>query len=221
MPIKGCLEAHDTPVTAMVWCLKGYEFTLHLMPITISHPSLLLALGFFSFPSSANHQWRTRKASSVSALLLQREVLCHTMHKLHHWCHPDLHLHWGSPSNVSLHHRCSAVFEQGSASGVTLVSGPSLLVVDTSRVEEFARKIFGGLNRDILGPPGDGKIIIIDHSDDDDEAQEEGTAGVDPTVVPASAADAPAGTRVDNSDHQGSEKEADGGDDSGRSTGAP
>jgi hypothetical protein len=45
--------------------------------------------------------------------------------------------------------------------------------------------------------------------------------GVDPTVVLASAADAPAGTRVDNSDDQGSEQEADGGDDSGHSAGAP
>jgi hypothetical protein len=83
------------------------------------------------------------------------------------------------------------------------VSGPSSLVVDTSRDEEFARKLFGDLNRDILGLPGDGKIIIIDDSDDD--AQEEGTAGIDPTVIPASAVDAPAGARVANSDDQGSE----------------
>jgi hypothetical protein len=50
------------------------------------------------------------------------------------------------------------------------VSGPSSLVVDTSRDEEFPRNLFSDLNRDILGPPGDGKIIIIDDSDDNDEA---------------------------------------------------
>jgi hypothetical protein len=60
------------------------------------------------------------------------------------------------------------------------VSGPSSLVVDTSRDEEFTRKLFGDLNCDILGPPGDGKIIIIDDSDDDDEVQEEGTTDIDP-----------------------------------------
>jgi hypothetical protein len=38
------------------------------MPIIISHPSLLLALGFFPFLSSANHRWRIREASSVNAL---------------------------------------------------------------------------------------------------------------------------------------------------------
>jgi hypothetical protein len=59
------------------------------------------------------------------------------------------------------------VFEQGSASGTTPVSDSSSLVVDTSRDEEFARNLFGDLNHDILGPPGDGKIIIIDDSDEE------------------------------------------------------
>jgi hypothetical protein len=127
----------------------------------------------------------------------------------------------GPLSEVLSRCHCSLVFEQGSASGMTPVSGPSSLVVDTSRDEEFARKLFGDCNRDILGPPGDNKIIIIDDSDDDDEAQEEGTAGVDPTTVPASAADAPAGTRVDNSDDPGSDQEADGGDNSRRSVSEP
>jgi hypothetical protein len=127
----------------------------------------------------------------------------------------------GSPSEVSSHCRYSPVFEQGSASGTTPVSGPSSLVVDTSHDEEFTRKLFGNLNRDILGPPDDGKIIIIDDSDDDDEAQEEGTAGIKPTTILASAADAPAGARVANSDDQGSDQEADGDDNSGRSTGEP
>jgi hypothetical protein len=80
------------------------------------------------------------------------------------------------------------------------VSGISSLVVDTSRDEEFTRKLFGELNRDILRPHGDGKIIIIDDSDDDDAAQEEGTTDIDPTTIPASAADAPAWTSITNSD---------------------
>jgi hypothetical protein len=101
---------------------------------------------------------------------------------------------------------------------MTPVSDPFSLVVDPSRDEEFTRKLFGDLNHDILRPPGDGKIIIID---DSDEAKEDGTAGVEPTSVPAPAADAPAGTRVDNSDDQRSDQEADGGDNSERSAGEP
>jgi hypothetical protein len=56
----------------------------------------------------------------------------------------------GSLSEVSSRYRYSPVFEQGSASGTTPVSGPSSLVVDTSHDEEFTRKLFGNLNRDIL-----------------------------------------------------------------------
>jgi hypothetical protein len=101
------------------------------------------------------------------------------------------------------------------------VSGPSSLVVDTSHDEKFTRKLFGDLNDDILEPPGDGKIIIINDSDIDDKAQEEGTTDIDPTTVPASVADAHTGTNVTNSDAQGSEQEVDGGSDSERSTGTP
>jgi hypothetical protein len=101
------------------------------------------------------------------------------------------------------------------------VSSVSSLVVDTSLDEEFTRKLFGELNHNILGPSGDGKIIIIDDSDDDDVAQEEGTTDIDTTAVPASAADAPAGTSVTNSDAQRSEQEVDGGSDSEHSAGAP
>jgi hypothetical protein len=104
---------------------------------------------------------------------------------------------------------------------VTLVNDPSSLVVDTSCDEEFARKLFGDLNRDILGPPGDGKIIMIDDSDNDDEAQEKGTAGAKPMAVPSSTANAPVATRVDKSDDQGSVQEADLGDNSGCSAGEP
>jgi hypothetical protein len=127
----------------------------------------------------------------------------------------------GSPSDVSSCCHCSSVFEQGGASRATPVSGPSSLVVDTSRDEEFARKLFGDLNRDILGPPGDGKIIIIDDFDDDDEAQEEGMTDINPTTVLASAVDAPVGSSVTNSDDQGFEQEVDGGSDNGHSAGAP
>jgi hypothetical protein len=123
-----------------------------------------------------------------------------------------------SPLEVLSRRRCSPVFEQCSASGTTPVSGPSSLVVDTSRDEELARKLFNDLNRDILGPPDDGKIIIIDDSDDD-ETQEEGTIGIEPTTVPASDADAPAGTGVNNSDDLGFDQEVDDGDNSGCSVG--
>jgi hypothetical protein len=113
------------------------------------------------------------------------------------------------------------VFEQGNASRKTSMIDPSSFIVDTSHDEELARKLFGDLNHGILRPPGDGKIIIIDDSDNDDEAQEEKTTGIESMTGLASADDAPAEAKVGNSDDQGPDLEADGGDDSGRSTGDP
>jgi hypothetical protein len=36
---------------------------------------------------------------------------------------------------------------------------------------EFARWLFGDLNRDVLGPPGDGKVIILSGSNKEEEAR--------------------------------------------------
>jgi hypothetical protein len=87
---------------------------------------------------------------------------------------------------------------------------PYSFIVDTSRDEELVRKHFDDLNRDIIGPPGDGKIIVLDDSDDDVEAQEEKTVDIESTTAPASADlalsaptsanDAPTGAKISNSD---------------------
>jgi hypothetical protein len=113
------------------------------------------------------------------------------------------------------------VSEQGNTSRKIPMLKPFLFIVDTSRDEEIARKFFGDLNRDILGPPSDSKIIILDDSDNDDEAQEETTAEIESTIAPASADDALVKARIDNSDDQGPGQEADGGDNSGHSTDNP
>jgi hypothetical protein len=40
---------------------------------------------------------------------------------------------------------------------------------DTTRDFEFAQHLFCELNRDLLGPPGDGKVIILSDSDEEKE----------------------------------------------------
>jgi hypothetical protein len=127
----------------------------------------------------------------------------------------------GSPSVASLRRPCSLVFEQGNASGKIPMLDPSSFIVDTSHDEELTRKLFGDLNRDILGPPGDGKIIILDDSDDDDKAQEEKTVDIESTTAPASVDNALAEVRIGNSDDHGPDQEADGGDNDGCSAGDP
>jgi hypothetical protein len=127
----------------------------------------------------------------------------------------------GSPWVVSSCRPCSLVFKQGNASRKTLMIDPSSFIVDTSRDEELARKLFGDLNHDILRSPGVGKIIILDDSDDDGESQEEKTVSIEFTATPTSADDAPAEAKIDNGDGQGPNQETDGGDNNGCSADDP
>jgi hypothetical protein len=113
------------------------------------------------------------------------------------------------------------VFEQGNTPGKIPMLDPSSFIADTSHDEEIARKLFGDLNHDILRPPGDSKIIIVDNSDGDGEAQEETTTEIESTAAHASPDDAPAEARIDNNDDQGSDQEADGRDPSGHNTNNP
>jgi hypothetical protein len=140
----------------------------------------------------------------------------------------------GSLSEVSSRHPCSPVFEQGNASGKTPMidlsssSDEENFIVDTSRDVKLAKKLFDDLNHDILGSPGDDKIIFLDDSNEENEAQEEKTADIESTSAfassnPASSAptianDAPTGAKIDNSDDQGLDQEDDGG---GCSVGEP
>jgi hypothetical protein len=86
-------------------------------------------------------------------------------------------------------------------------------ILDTSRDFEFTQRLFGELNCSLLGPPGDGKIIILSDSDKEKEevCEEKSTGAEDATasaaINPASTAsaddaDASAGAK-NNSDEQG------------------
>jgi hypothetical protein len=80
-----------------------------------------------------------------------------------------------SPTEVSSHRPCSPVLEQGGPSGVAPVvdlSSPSdgeEPIHDTACDFEFAQRLFDELNRDLLGPAGDGKVIILSDSDEEKE----------------------------------------------------
>jgi hypothetical protein len=114
----------------------------------------------------------------------------------------------GSSSEISPRHPCSLVFEQGRPSEKSPVvdlsssSDEESLIADVSWDEEFARRLFGDLNHDVLGLPSDGNIIILSDSDEEEEeVHEEKTTGTEDAttsaaVNPASTAsadDAPTG----------------------------
>jgi hypothetical protein len=97
------------------------------------------------------------------------------------------------------------MFEQGGSSRkvpmikLSLSSDEENFIADTSRDAEFTKKLFGDLNRNILGPLGDGKVIVLDDFDEEKEAQEKKMAGT--KLVATSAAVNPALTTsvvVDN-----------------------
>jgi hypothetical protein len=98
---------------------------------------------------------------------------------------------------------------------LALSSGEEDFVADTSRDEKLARKLFGDLNRDILGPPGDGKIIVL--SDSEDEKPED--AAVNAEAAPFSTAnstDSPTSAPdADETPDGVSDDNADGGDEAG------
>jgi hypothetical protein len=70
---------------------------------------------------------------------------------------------------------------------------------DTVWDEEIARKLFSDLNRDLLGLPGDGSVIIINDSEEE-EVHEDNR--VDADVVPSSLRVSPASptSATDNDD---------------------
>jgi hypothetical protein len=85
------------------------------------------------------------------------------------------------------------------------------LIAATSHDFEFAQRFFGKLNHVVLRPPDDGKIIVLNDSNEE-EVREENTrtedavsfAAVNPTsTTTADTDDAPAGAKNDNSDDQG------------------
>jgi hypothetical protein len=102
---------------------------------------------------------------------------------------------------------------------LTSSSGEDDSVADTSRDEELARKHFGDLNRDILGPPSDGKIIVLSDSDDENGTHEDVVINVE-TAPPSAAnsADSPTSAPdADDTPDEVSDDNADGGDEAGSS----
>jgi hypothetical protein len=66
------------------------------------------------------------------------------------------------------------------------------LIADVSWDEEFAKRLFGDLNHDVLGPPSDRKIIILNDSDEEDEVRDE--KAVDAEAMPSSVVRSPVST---------------------------
>jgi hypothetical protein len=106
------------------------------------------------------------------------------------------------------------------------------LITTTSHNFEFIQKLFGELNRTVLGLPDDGKIIILSDFDKEEVREEKTTsikdvaasAAVNPASIASASADvddAHAGAKNDNSDDQPPDQETGGDNNSGGDAGEP
>jgi hypothetical protein len=50
---------------------------------------------------------------------------------------------------------------------------------NVSRDAEFAKRLFGELNHDLLGPPDNDKVIVLSNSNEEEEVHEETAADAD------------------------------------------
>jgi hypothetical protein len=91
---------------------------------------------------------------------------------------------------------------------VDLSSDEEDIFPNTSQNEDFTRRLFDVLNRGLLGPPDDGKVIILRDFDEEEEVREENTTDTEvapssvvkslaPTVSDADTDDASKGTPND------------------------
>jgi hypothetical protein len=103
---------------------------------------------------------------------------------------------------------------------------------DTSWDAEFARRLFGDLNHDLLGLPGDGKVIVLSDSDEEDEVHEDTVVDADvapsaatksstPAVSTADVDEDPKKMQDDNSDDLVPGQDTGKSGDSGDGTGSP
>jgi hypothetical protein len=138
------------------------------------------------------------------------------MPRLLHRRHLGLHRHQElrrRSLRAALTHRRSSRGGSGKAPIIDLSSSSDEedLIAATSHDFEFAQRLFGELNRVVLGPPGDNKIIVISDSDEE-EAHEKKTTDTKDVAASATvnltsnasadADDALAGAKNDNSDAQ-------------------
>jgi hypothetical protein len=197
MHSSGCAGAKRMLVTVVARCFTGYKYLLHIALITISQSFFLSPLGFIFLalrsPSMGDKRGTKRARSpskegspSLSGVKTPPPA-------------PS-----GSPlslkplSEVFSRCPCSLVWEQGGSSmkvpvmDLSSSSDEENLIADVSRDEDFARRLFGDLNRDILGSSSDGKIIIL--SDSNKEEDVRGEKAIDAEATPPSTARSPAPT---------------------------
>jgi hypothetical protein len=165
-----------TPIIVAVWRPLGYKYLLHSPPRTISHsfPSSLPCLGFPSLvlgfsTMEGKRGIKQERSPSIEGSPAASDAKTPPPAPSRTPSPP------GSPIEVCSRRPRSPVLEQGGPSGTAPVvdlSSPQDEgdpIHDTARDFEFTQRLFGELNRNLLGPFGDDKVIILSDSDEEEE----------------------------------------------------
>jgi hypothetical protein len=83
-------------------------------------------------------------------------------------------------------------------------SSKEVVFPDTSWDEEIAQKLFGDLNRGLLGPPGDNHVILLSKSKEEEEMREDDHTNAE--VVLSSIGNSPASTAFTANDDDAPEE---------------
>jgi hypothetical protein len=213
------------PITVAVRCFTGYKYTFRLALIAISH-SFTYLLGFSSLllllttmedkrgtkrPRSPSQEGSSSPSSASTPLLVPSGST------------PPP----GSPSEVCSRCHCSPVFEQGRPSekipvvDLSSSSDEDTLIPYTSWDVEFTKRLFGDLNRGLLGPSDDDKIIILsDSNEEEEEMREESAANAEAAPFSTVKSPAPTASAADADDvDKGTPNDSNGGHSTDRAIG--
>jgi hypothetical protein len=229
MHLSGCAGVESTPITMAVQHFTGYKYPIS--SCADNHPAfhlsnflmVLLSCSLLTTNGGQNrHQTFTlslcggksftqrRQDSSADAIWVSTTTRIPV---------EDLFV---SPSLADI--RAGGLSRKALVIDLSSSLDEEDLIAATSRDFAVTQRLFGELNRAILGSPGDDKIIILSDSDEE-EVREEKTTGTEDAaasaaVNPASTAstdadDTPARAKNNNSDDQVPNQEAGGDNGSG------
>jgi hypothetical protein len=181
------------PITVAVRRSPTYKYLIHSPLETISYSfSSSLRLGFPSlipcFPTMEGKRGIKRERSSST-----EESPAASNAKTPSPAPSGTPSPPGSPVEVCSRRLSSPVLEQGVPSRTAPVmdlsspQGEENLIHDTAYDFEFTQCLSGELNRDLLGPPGDGKVIILSDSDEEEEEAHEKSADGEDVATSAAA----------------------------------
>jgi hypothetical protein len=189
--LGGCAGIKMMPITIVTRCFTSYKYS-YSTPLRIQHFSSFSSR-VYSLPlhlcTMEEKRGIKHSRSSASGSSFSSSGASTPTSSLSNSMPPPV-----SPPEASSRRPPSPVHEHSgpfvAIPVVDLSSDEEEIFLDTTWDKEFARRVFNELNHELFGPPGDGNIITLSDSDEEEEVCEEITVDVEaasPSTVNSSA----------------------------------